>query len=128
MALTMVGTGKTDWNIQEASEDAEFRSKDDEDTRQFRMTLRIVLSREHQSVGSIDLGGSTELPSDAIFSARKSNGPTTVAFEDFLTHYKQLDVVSSRLMAFEAKGGDFMQEVIVIEGFSEWADFDGDAG
>ena len=57
MALVMTSVDKTDWNIQEGSEDAEFRWRDDGQTRESRMILRIVLTREHQSVSSIDFSG-----------------------------------------------------------------------
>ena len=128
MALVMVSTDKTEWNVQESSEDAEFRWRDDGQTRENRMVLRIVLAREHSSVSNIDFSGNTNLPIDVTTSTIQANGPTTVTFDQYQTLYKQLDVVSSRLVPFESKGGDFMQEILVIEGYTEWSTFAGDEG
>lgn len=123
MALSISASDNTEWNIQEGSEDLEFQFKDDGETRRFRAIARLVLTRQYKDVTDITTFGADSSPPSGSYY---SNGPTTSTFS-FGTAYNSQVVVSDRIMPFEAKGGGFMQRVLVVEAATDWEDYTADS-
>ena len=125
MALNITSGQSTEWNLEEGSEDLEFRFQDDGESRRFRAIARLVCSKIYEDVSDVTtFGAATNFP-PSNFGDIKSNGPTTVTFS-FGTAYNQEIIVSDRIVPHETKGGSFMKRIMVVEAATDWADYTGD--